>query len=274
VVRSELQGETFFSSLSRLHLAAALQAAGDAAHARIELAGFEAGRQQRLLDIRGGYGWELLIRTQLALGEREAASQSAATAEARARATSLPQRTANALVGRAAVLLASEDPADSAASAQEAMALARAAGNPWLGARAQALFGMALGRLGERDRAVAELETAERTLFAVGALGSADAAAQELRRLGRRKPRRARPASAGTETGSLSAREREVATLVAAGNRNRDVAAALFVSEKTVESHLARIYDKLGVRSRAALAAIVAGEREGAAVTPVRRGAD
>jgi DNA-binding NarL/FixJ family response regulator len=154
------------------------------------------------------------------------------------------------------------------------MALARAAGNPLLGARAQGLFGTALGRLGKRDRAVAELETAERTLFAVGALGPADAAAQELRRLGHRKPRRARPASAGTGAGPLSAREREVATLVAAGNRNRDVAAALFVSEKTVESHLGRIYDKLGVRSRAALAAIIAGEHEGAPVTPVRRGAD
>jgi DNA-binding NarL/FixJ family response regulator len=59
----------------------------------------------------------------------------------------------------------------------------------------------------------------------------------------------------------LSAREREVATLVASGMRNRDVATALFVSEKTVESHLARIYDKLGVRSRAALATIIAGEQ-------------
>jgi DNA-binding NarL/FixJ family response regulator len=60
----------------------------------------------------------------------------------------------------------------------------------------------------------------------------------------------------------LSAREREVARLVAAGKRNRDVAAALFLSEKTVESHLARIYDKLGVRSRTALAARVAGAAE------------
>ena len=49
-----------------------------------------------------------------------------------------------------------------------------------------------------------------------------------------------------------------MATLVAAGKRNREVAAALFLSEKTVESHLARIYDKLGVRSRAALATILA----------------
>ena len=186
VVRSEHLGETFFSSLSRLHLAAALQATGDAANARIELAGFEAGQQQRLLDLRGGYGWELLVRTQLALGELDAASRSAATAEARARATSLPQRTATALLGRGAALLAGEHEAEAAVSAQEAMALARAAGNPLLGARAQALFGTALGRLGERDRGVAELETAERTLFAVGALGAADAAAQELRRLGHR----------------------------------------------------------------------------------------
>ena len=55
----------------------------------------------------------------------------------------------------------------------------------------------------------------------------------------------------------LSPREQEVAALVAAGKRNRDVASALFVTEKTVESHLARIYDKLGVHSRVALAAIV-----------------
>ena len=54
-----------------------------------------------------------------------------------------------------------------------------------------------------------------------------------------------------------------MATLVASGQRNRDVARALFVSEKTVETHLGHIYDKLGLRSRAALAAVMAGEGAG-----------
>jgi DNA-binding CsgD family transcriptional regulator len=86
-----------------------------------------------------------------------------------------------------------------------------------------------------------------------------------LRRLGWRGPRRARSGAGGRGPAALSAREQEVAQLVAAGKRNREVAAALFVSEKTVESHLARIYDKLGVRSRAALATILATDDYAAA---------
>jgi DNA-binding CsgD family transcriptional regulator len=66
----------------------------------------------------------------------------------------------------------------------------------------------------------------------------------------------------GGGLGALSAREREVADQVAAGKTNRSVAAALFLSEKTVESHLSRIYDKLEVRSRVALATLVARERD------------
>lgn len=263
VARSGRLTETFFSSLSRLHLAAALHAAGDPASARVELAAFEAGPDQRLLDLRGGHGWELLIRAQLALGDLDAAAGSAAAAEARARETSLPQRTATAVCARAAVLLARGDTRAAVDMAREAIPLAESAGNPLLGARARALVGTALGRAGDTEEGIAELEHAERTLSAFGAVREADAATQELRRLGRRGPRRVRGVSRGTGTGALSAREREVATLVAAGKRNRDVAAALFVSEKTVESHLARIYDKLGVHSRAALATIIAGETPG-----------
>lgn len=251
--------ETFFSSLSRLHLAAALNAAGDPAGARAELTAFEAGPDQRLLDLRGGQGWELLIQTQLALGELDAAAASVKIAEARARSTSLPQRTATAVCARATVLLASDDAAGAVAAAREAVPLADSTGNPLLGARARFLLGSALRRTGELDRAIPELEYAERTLFEAGALREADAAAQELRRLGWRGPRRARRGTSGRGT-TLSPRELEVAQLVAVGKRNREVAAALFLSEKTVESHLARIYDKLGVRSRAALATILAAE--------------
>ncbi|MBV8952720.1 MAG: AAA family ATPase [Solirubrobacterales bacterium] len=258
--RAEKMTETFFSSLSRLHVAAALNAAGDAAGARAELAAFEAGPDQRLLDVRGGHGWELLIQTQLALGDWAAAAQSASTAEARARSTSLPQRTATAVCARAVVLLAGDDAAGAVSAAREALPLADSTGNPVLAARARALLGVALARLGDVERAIAELEYAERTLFEAGALRDADAAAQELRRLGWRGPRRARGAAGARGSAVLSAREQEVATLVAAGKRNREVAAALFLSEKTVESHLARIYDKLGVRSRAALASLLAAE--------------
>jgi ATP/maltotriose-dependent transcriptional regulator MalT len=261
LARSEHLTETYFSSLSRLHLAAALHASGDAAAARAELAAFEVTADRGLLDLRGANGWELLVHTQLALGDLDAGAESAATAEHRARATSLPQRTATALCARAAVLLAGKDTAAAIDAAREAATLARTGGNPLLVARARALIGVGLGRGAGVEQAIVELEAAERSFSALGALREADAAAQELRRLGRRPPRRTRNLPRNGGSGALSAREREVADLVAAGKRNRDVATALFLSEKTVESHLARIYDKLGVRSRAALAAIIAGER-------------
>jgi DNA-binding NarL/FixJ family response regulator len=63
------------------------------------------------------------------------------------------------------------------------------------------------------------------------------------------------PRVAAERSGSeLTATERRVAALIADGGTNRDVAAALFVSVRTVETHVASIYRKLGVRSRAELA--------------------
>jgi DNA-binding NarL/FixJ family response regulator len=49
---------------------------------------------------------------------------------------------------------------------------------------------------------------------------------------------------------SLTAREREVATLAAGGRTNKEIATELFLSLRTVENHLQRIYEKLGVSSR------------------------
>jgi DNA-binding NarL/FixJ family response regulator len=55
--------------------------------------------------------------------------------------------------------------------------------------------------------------------------------------------------------GELTASEGRIAELAATGFTNREVAAALFVSPKTVEASLARVYRKLGIRSRAELGA-------------------
>ena len=58
----------------------------------------------------------------------------------------------------------------------------------------------------------------------------------------------------------LTEREREVLGLIAEGHSNQAISARLFLSQKTVETHLGRIYDKVGVRSRAALATILAAD--------------
>jgi DNA-binding CsgD family transcriptional regulator len=67
-------------------------------------------------------------------------------------------------------------------------------------------------------------------------------------RLGAQVPRQRRPLD-GTALG-LSERERQVAELVAAGMTNKETAQRLYLSPKTVEAHLSRVYTKLNVRSR------------------------
>ena len=71
--------------------------------------------------------------------------------------------------------------------------------------------------------------------------------------------------TAGSPAGRrLSPTERRVADLAAAGRTNREIAASLFISPKTVEANLARIYEKLEIHTRAELGARIATERAGA----------
>jgi DNA-binding CsgD family transcriptional regulator len=110
---------------------------------------------------------------------------------------------------------------------------------------------------GDAERAKALLQQVAADAGRGGALRLRDEAARELRRLGTRVAARHRH---GPDD-ALTAREREVAQLVADGRSNKQVAAALFLSEGTVENTLTRVYAKLGVRSRTQLAGLHADIR-------------
>jgi DNA-binding NarL/FixJ family response regulator len=127
-------------------------------------------------------------------------------------------------------------------------------------ARARILLGRALAALGDTPGASEAFTEARAALSAQAAGRYADEAARELRRLGKRVPRRGRVAKGETGVAALSGREREIAELVAEGKTNKAIAAELFLSEKTVESHLSRVFSKLGVSSRAQVAGEIARE--------------
>lgn len=79
----------------------------------------------------------------------------------------------------------------------------------------------------------------------LGAAQWAERTAADIARLPGRRP---------AKEGELTTREREIAELVAAGLANKEIAARLFVSVRTVEANLSKVYAKLGVRSRTELA--------------------
>ena len=240
-------------------LATARLEGGDPAGAVAALVGAAGGEE--LVLIPGVWrvrGLELLTRGRLALGDADAAAQAAAGAQAAAATLGLCVAHSVADRADAAVALAAGDPGRAAERALASAAAADAAGAPIEAALARTLAGRALARCDRRGHAIAELERAADELHARGARRFRDAADRELRRLGRRPHRRTRPGSAGgTGIETLTEREQEVARLVVDRRTNAEIADALFLSPKTVETHLRNIFHKLGVSSRVAVARAV-----------------
>lgn len=134
----------------------------------------------------------------------------------------------------------------------------RAAADRWTDARrpldasrAQFVLGTWLAADGRRDEAVAMLKEVRTAFVSMGALADADQVSARLRGLGTRS----RAKSRSTSVGPLTKRELEIARLVASGLKNSEVAATLFLAEKTVAAHLSNIYGKVEVRSRVQLGA-------------------
>ena len=126
---------------------------------------------------------------------------------------------------------------------EQAVGLHEEVGDPFGRARALLILGITRRRARQKRAARAAIEGALAGFEEIGAAGWVEKARAELGQIGGR-----------TREEGLTPAEQRVAALVAQGRTNREVAAALFLGERTVETHLSHVYAKLGIRSRTELA--------------------
>ena len=233
-------------------------AAGMLAQAKL-LTGDAPGARSTLLEIGGGEtlpqlefptraAWlRTLVHAELALGDLAAAELSTQRAEMTASVSGLNGHRGHAFLARATILLAQGDPAGAAAAATASASAFEGAGMRLYQAQAHMFAGSVLA---DRTAAMEEFGRAKALFAACGAEPLFRQAEIHQRRVGGRTRKPAADAPV-----QLSDRERQIAELVAAGHTNRVIAEQLFMSPKTVEAHLSRIFQKLGVKTRAAVAA-------------------
>jgi ATP/maltotriose-dependent transcriptional regulator MalT len=190
---------------------------------------------------------ELLVETTLADGRVDDARAAAEALAAIAGQAGRERAEAAADLARGRVAAATGD--------ESARRLLERAVNGFaaLGLRLEAARArLALARVLAHDSpqlAIDAARNAHNQLEALGAMREADGAAAFVRSLG------AKTRSGPRDTGVLSRREQDVLRLLAEGLSNREIAARLFISPKTAEHHVSRIYGKLGVGTRAEAAA-------------------
>jgi DNA-binding CsgD family transcriptional regulator len=243
--------------------AAALLETGQAAEAADLLLASTGGEELSI--IPGGWranGLWLLVRCLLAAGRREEAERAAAAAAGCAESIGLPMASAMARLAEATLALDCGDGAAAAEGALDAAAALGEVGDAYHAALARMLAGRALAAAGERERAVDELEHAAAAFESFGAPRYRAEAEQELRKLGRTIHRRTAHGTAESGLAALTERELELARLVVERKTNPQIAQELFLSQKTVETHLRNIFRKVGVANRVELArAVEAADR-------------
>ena len=159
---------------------------------------------------------------------------------------------ASAAIARCRGLLADEE--TFAEAFAEALRLCTDSVSPFERARTELVYGERLRRAGRRLDSREQLRSALDQFERLGASSWAERAREELRASGE-TARKRDPALVD----ELTPRELEIALQVADGGTNKEVAARLFLSPKTVELHLGRVYRKLGIRSRTELARLMPG---------------
>jgi DNA-binding CsgD family transcriptional regulator len=200
------------------------------------------------------------IESLVALGKLDAARLLTGRLEARGRSFDRPWALATAARCRAHLAAADGDLAAALAACEQALGQHERLAMPFELGRTVMVTGMIERRA---KRKTAARETLGRALGIFERLGAplwAAKAARELHKV-----------AAHLTAGVLTETEHRLASLVAQGLTNRQVAAVMFVSENTVQTHVRHIFQKLGVRSRTELAArLYSGQAAGAApVVPV-----
>ena len=240
-----------FAALGRAELAAeqpeeAAAALDEAARRRIMLGWREPG-----VVLDGADHVEALLRAGREDDAADALERMAGQAERTNRAW------VRAATERSRLLIA--DAADVDAHAREALAWHDKVDMPYERARTELAWGERLRRLRLRSQA---REPLTRALAAFRELGARPWVLRAERELDAAGVRTAEPGPHGPSREDLSSHELRIALMVAQGMTNREVAAALFLSPKTIEFHLSRIYRTLGVRSRTQLARFLARDQQ------------
>jgi DNA-binding CsgD family transcriptional regulator len=235
------------------------------AQLNLAIAHVTAGDAQRCLDLLTdpGVGWPAdpaaavlrHVALALTLADRDdtgAAADAVENAENTALAAGLDYEIGLAWYAKAHVATRAGRLDEAEALADRAAARFAMASAPVEEAHAHHLAAVVLARAGLPERGHEEFGRAKSGYAASGATWLLSMVTRDQRRNAARSSRRSATPRGNVDT--LTSRERQVADLVAVGLSNQEVAARLFVSRRTVEAHLARIFPKLDVRSRTALA--------------------
>ena len=166
---------------------------------------------------------------------------------------------ATACLSAGLISLKAGKPDEARPSIEDAVDLFHGCGAPYELARARIALARVLGALGRTDAAVQEARRAIEILAPLKAELEMSRARALIDSLSHRAGGQPQAPASRPDTGGLTRRELEVLRLVAAGLSNQGIGEKLFVSEHTVHRHLANIFAKLSVSSRAAAVAQAAG---------------
>jgi len=195
------------------------------------------------------------LESLVALGELERATEVIERLESRGRRLGRASAIASALRGRALVAAHRGERDEAFEAARAAIDVLAPTPLAYDQSRALLTSGVVARRFKERAAARDALTQALARFETMGAASLAARARREIDRVG------GQHSVKGIDGASLSVTERRVAVLAAAGQTTRQIADALFISTKTVEANLTRVYRKVGVANRTQLANVLAPEQ-------------